>query len=163
MAVALPFQRPRIFIDTGAFVAVYHEGDSLHEDAIRFREESLLQAQVEMFCSDYVVGETLNNLQRLIGSGLTQEDFRTAVRGITAEATFQNLAIDTETNARALEIIEQFPGTFSFIDATNLALMEREGIRNIFAFDREFERYTMNSGYRRVNVVRLPSSWQSLV
>jgi predicted nucleic acid-binding protein len=162
MTVPVRFRRSRIFIDTGPLVAVYDASDSFHSSAIQFRDEVLLRTQVEMFCSIYVVAETLNNLQRLVQSGqIRKADFESAARGITDDAPFQNLPADEGTVRRALEIIDGFP-FFSFTDATNLALMERGGIRNIFSFDSDFDRYSIKSGHQKVYLARHPSSWQIL-
>lgn len=49
---------PRIFIDTGAFLALEDESDQYHNDAIKFREQVLRKGQYELV-TPYILDETL--------------------------------------------------------------------------------------------------------
>jgi predicted nucleic acid-binding protein len=159
MDVTVTVRRPRLFIDTGALIAVYDERDALHSRAVRFRDEILLPYQVEMFCSYYVVAEALNNLQRRLWAGkMRNMDFDRAADELALARFLRILPINGAVNVRAREIISKYERRFSFTDATSLAILEREGIRNIFSFDRDFERYPMKVGHTTIFLSCHPSS-----
>jgi predicted nucleic acid-binding protein len=159
MDAAIAFRRPRLFVDTGALVAVYDPQDSLHTEAIRFRDEFLLRFHVDILSSYYVLAETLNNLHRVLRAGrMPKFQFDRAADELVKGPLFEVLEIDAAVNLRARRIMDDFHPHFSFTDATTLALIERENIRNIFSFDRAFEWYPITSGHTKTFLVRHPSS-----
>jgi len=159
MDFRLTFRPPRLFIDTGALVAVYDTSDALHSVATQFRDDILLPYQVDMLSSYYVIAETLNNLQRRLSARrMRKSEFDRAADELILSTFLANLEINDDVNRRALEIVNKFPRHFSFTDATSLALMERERIRHVFSFDHKFEWYPLRAGHTNVFLTRHPSS-----
>jgi predicted nucleic acid-binding protein len=71
---------------------------------------------------------------------------------------FAVLEISDAVNLRARQIMHKFHPHYSFTDATNLALIERENIRNIFSFDQAFDWYPLTSGHTKIFLARHPSA-----
>lgn len=130
-----------VFIDTGAWLAIFEKQDQHHRQSIAWWEsnaESLLT-------SDAVIIETLNWLIK-----------KEPNRSMIAEAAQDMLGgehnrveyLTEEDVTMALRIFRKYSDQgFSFTDCTNLVLMKRLGLRTIFAFDEAFGRYP---GIRRV-------------
>ncbi len=85
-------------------------------------------------------------------------DFDRAADELVASNFFVKLEVNDAVDRRARQIIKKFPQHFSFTDATSIAIMEREDIRNIFSFDRHFEWYPIRKGHGTTFLTRHPSS-----
>ena len=57
----------RIFIDTGAFLALEDESDEHHGEALQFRDEALLKGNYEMITTSYILDETLTLIRARLG------------------------------------------------------------------------------------------------
>jgi len=136
-----------VFVDTSAFYALADESDRHHRQAKtaygRLTRERLVT-------TDHILVECWF----LIGSRLGRDaaiGFWDGLRsGIVSLVEATRLDLD-----RAHEIIKQFPDqTFSLVDATSFAVMEREEITHAFAFDIHFRvhRFGKNNE-RRFDVV----------
>jgi len=133
-----------IFVDTGAWFALAVRNDPDHAAALawlRANRESLVT-------SDYVLAETATLLRM---RDKTSRGHRLAVSIANSlyrqESAFLEKIADGDI-ATALNIFRKFSDhSFSFVDCTSFALIERLGISQAFAFDRHFEQF---SGLRRV-------------
>lgn len=124
----------RVFIDTGAFVALRHGAEREHDDARRtFRE--LLASRATLLTSTYVFSETYTVL--LVRAG-RHEAIKWAA-GFRASPTIELLRVDDEIEDAAWSILESHADkSYSHVDATSFALMERHEIGTAFTFDRHF-------------------------
>lgn len=137
----------RIFIDSSAFIAVYHPRDLYHEAAIQFRDEVLFPRRVDLYSSYYTLIETLNHLHRLEATReMRQQTLWKAADELIEAVFFRFVGIDDTVNLRSAQIVRKFGSRFSYTDAASLALMERENIRKIFSFDSGFDWFPLRVG-----------------
>lgn len=125
----------RVFIDTGAFVALRNRNEEEHESAREMRQ-SLADQRATLFTSNFVFAETYSVLLTRIGRG---EAIRwgSEFRGSRA---VELIRIDEELEEQAWTILETHTDkAWSYVDATSFALMAREGTRDAFAFDHHFQ------------------------
>lgn len=136
-----------IFVDTSAFYALADESDRNHRQAKAAYSKLIPERLVT---TDHVLVECWF----LIGSHLGRDAairFWDALRsGIVSLLEVTRPDLD-----RAHAIIEQFPDqTFSLVDATSFAVMEREGVERAFTFDAHFRVHRFGkTNERRFDVV----------
>jgi predicted nucleic acid-binding protein len=124
----------RVFVDTGAFVALRNQGEREHE-AARAALSELVAAHTQLLTSNYVFSETYTAL--LVRAG-REEAIRWGRRFRAGEA-IEMVRIDEPIEQEAWSILESHADKrWSHVDATSFALMEREGIAEAFAFDHHF-------------------------
>jgi uncharacterized protein len=129
-----------IFVDTGAWVALFVEADARHEAARAWINSN----RERLVTSDYIVDEVLT----LITARYRR---RTAIRAgsvLFAEDLAGLIQLTEEDKAQAWGIFQSHGDKgWSFTDCTSYALMQRLGISTAFAFDRHFSQMR---GIRRV-------------
>ncbi|MDD5265203.1 MAG: PIN domain-containing protein [Candidatus Bipolaricaulis sp.] len=136
-----------VFVDTSAFYALADESDRNHR---RAKAAYSKLAQDRLVTTDHVLVECWF----LIGSRLGRDaaiEFWDALRsGIVRVVEVTASDLD-----RAREIVERFSDqTFSLVDATSFALMERAEIETAFALDAHFRVYRFGkTNERRFDVV----------
>ena len=121
-----------MMVDTGAWYAVADRSDRHHLAGRRFYLEQAPLAS--LVTTDLVVAETWTLLSAHLGR--------------TAALTFWQTLRDTRTPIVTIDpvdlesawhIVQAFPDqTFSFVDCTTFAVMQRLGIDEVFAFDQHF-------------------------
>jgi len=135
----------RLFLDTGAFVAIEDIDDANHRRALEFREK-IRRGETpfrSLYTSNYVVDETLT-LLRFHCSHHVATTFR---RLLESSKILSVLWVTEDIERAAWDIFEKRSDKdYSFTDCTSFALMEAEAIRNAFTFDQHFaqEGYTVN-------------------
>jgi predicted nucleic acid-binding protein len=132
-----------MLVDTGAWYAVADSSDGHHEEARRFYSEQA--GRTPFVTTDLIMAETWALMSSHLGRSAaitfweTLRDTRTPI--LTVEP------VDLET---AWQILQSFADqTFSFVDCTTFALMERLGIHEAFAFDAHFLVYRFGAGRQR--------------
>jgi predicted nucleic acid-binding protein len=121
-----------VFVDTSAFYATADRGDSSHA-----RATALLSGAESRVTSDHVIVE-LWLLTRGRGGHAVAEASILALRasGIAIESV---LPADLEA---AWETGRAFPDqTFSLVDRTSFAVMQRLGVNRVISFDDDFAVY----------------------
>jgi uncharacterized protein len=139
-----------VFVDTSAFYAVADGDDRHHHRALAALQASLGIEQV--VTSDHVVVESWLLICSRLGrsaamrfwDGVANEVL--TVIGITAEDVRRARAIARDWSDQ----------TFSIVDCTSFALIERLGIRRAFAFDRHFR--VVRLGWRRQRALEIVPS-----
>lgn len=120
------------FVDTSAFVAATNKRD---DDNSRAHE--LLSSEQRLVTSDHVLIETWNVIMRTIGASAA-DDFWNGVRegGVQIET-----AIEGDLRI-AWSIGQAFADqSFSIVDRTSFAVMERLGVNRVISFDDDFAIY----------------------
>jgi predicted nucleic acid-binding protein len=126
----------KVFIDTGAFLALTDEDDRYHT-AAKSTYAELLQSQAQLLTSNFVLSETYTLVR-----------FRVSHRAATQFMNFFD-----ETGIRVLHVGRSIEQTgkaifarhndkdFSFVDCTSFALIDHFKLDHAFAFDRHFRQY----------------------
>lgn len=124
----------RVFVDTGAFVALDLKHDQHHEAAVR-AFAALMDRRPRLVATNYVFGETYTTL---LGRSGRHAAVRWGSR-MRAGSGVDFMHVDADVEDAAWTILESHADTdWSYVDAVSFALMEREGISTAFAFDDHF-------------------------
>lgn len=124
----------RVFIDTGAFVALRRADEREH---LRAREAftALVDRGVRFVSTNYTFGETYTTL-------LSRAGRDAAIRwgaDMRAGDGIQFVRVDQVIEDDAWQLLASHQDKqWSYVDAVSFALMEREGISTAFAFDEHF-------------------------
>jgi len=134
-----------VFVDTSAWIMLMNKSEGLHEDAALIYNTEL--DGVFLVTTNMVIGETYTWLRKKVG-------FAPAFRYLSAldrKEKLRQIAImysDAALEKEAVNILEQFKGqAFSFADAVSFAVMQKNGIRKAFAYDRHF----LVAGFELIN------------
>ncbi len=136
-----------VFVDTSAFYALADESDRNHRQA-KAAYEVLIGERLST--SDHILVECWFLLGSRLGRDAAIRFWDALRAGIVAV-----LDVRHDDLERAREVLVRFPDqTFSLVDATSFAVMEREEIVRAFAFDAHFRVYRFGEGSRhRFDVV----------
>jgi len=136
-----------VFVDTSAFYALADESDRNHRQA-KAAYEVLIGERLST--SDHILVECWFLLGSRLGRAAAIRFWDALRAGIVAV-----LDVRHDDLERAREVLVRFPDqTFSLVDATSFAVMEREEIVRAFAFDAHFRVYRFGEGSRhRFDVV----------
>lgn len=130
----------RLFIDTGALLAMMLSGDRHHGDAVRFLRD---QPHARFLLTNLVLAEVVTRLR-------VRADARTAAgagRKLLDSARYEVLFADEPLIKGGLARIEQFQDKrLSLTDSVSFEVMDRFRLPAAFAFDRDFR----DCGYRMV-------------
>jgi predicted nucleic acid-binding protein len=124
----------RVFLDTSAFVALRNRAEREHE-AARAALAALVAERALLFTSNYVFAETYTALLVRVGRPEAIE----WGRRFRASEAIELVRIDESVEEDAWSILESHSDkTWSYVDATSFALIQRERSTDAFAFDRHF-------------------------
>jgi uncharacterized protein len=123
-----------VFVDTSAFVALRNGSEAEHERA-RKTLAGLLEEGVTLFTSNYVFAETYTALLVRVGRDEAVE----WGRRFRAGGAIELMRLDRAVEDEAWQILERHGDkSWSYVDATSFALIERDGGGEAFAFDAHF-------------------------
>jgi predicted nucleic acid-binding protein len=124
----------RVFVDTGAFVALRNRSEREHE-AAREALSALVAERAQLLTSNYVFAETYTAL--LVRA--SREEAIQWGRHFRAGEAIEVARVDEPVEEQAWSILESDADKrWSYVDVTSFALMERERITEAFAFDHHF-------------------------
>ena len=124
----------KLFVDTGAWLAVIDPRDQYHQPASAFYRQAL-QAHHHLITTNLVVAETYVNLRRSLSYAAAIGFLDTIEQSSRIECVWSSP--DLEDQAR--EILRKYNDQdFSYVDAVSFALMREIKITEAFAFDRHF-------------------------
>lgn len=123
----------RALIDTSAIIAVLNKRDKNHPVALRLVKQG--QAKGLMFSlTNFLVGEVYATLLTRVGAY--------AARKWLVENDIPITRVTSGDEARAREILFKYTDkSFSYVDATSFAVMERLQFDVAFSFDEYFKQY----------------------
>lgn len=124
----------RVFVDTGAFVALRNRSEREHV-AAREALDALVSERAMLITSNYVFAETYTALLVRVGRAEAIE----WGRRFRASSAIELVRVDEALEREAWAILESHDDKrWSYADATSFALMDREGVHEAFAFDHHF-------------------------
>jgi len=133
-------QRERIFVDTGAWVALTDIDDAYHKDAVSIFP-SLLKTHQELITSNLVVAESYILILKALGHNAAIE-FLDRIN-ISPRITRIYSSFDLEKEAEV--ILKKYEDhDFSYTDAVSFTIMRKEKIINAFSFDKHFKTMGFN-------------------
>lgn len=125
----------KLLVDTGAFLAQRDPSDQHHALATRGFQE-LAGLTVSVFSTEHILDETLTLLAR-------RESYAYAAEtgaDLTASRVLRWLDATAADWTVALRLMRKYADqAVSFTDCISFALMKREGIKDVFGFDRHFQ------------------------
>jgi predicted nucleic acid-binding protein len=125
-----------VFADASALFAVMNRSDGFHGDAVAIQRR-LATERWRLFLTNFTLAEAHGLLTGRVGrqAGLQLLEYALGP-GVSL------IRVQESDEERALSIIFGYTDkAFSYTDATSFAIMERLGIRYVFSFDDDFERY----------------------
>ena len=130
-------------VDTGAWYALADQSDRHHRAAREYYETAA--DRQGLVTTDLIIGETF----ALLSSHLGRPGALAFWAGLR-EAQIPVLPISIQEIEAAWHVAQAFPDqSFSLVDCTTFALMERLGVRDAFAFDSHFLVYRFGAGKER--------------
>ena len=125
-----------VFVDTGAYAALVIAVDSNHNRANETLT-ALEQRRTILFTTNFVVAETYALILARAGRSVAIDLLDRLERSDDLI-----VRVTEGDEQRALEIVRRYQDkTFSLVDATSFAVMDRLGITLAFTFDRHFAQY----------------------
>ena len=127
----------KIFVDTGAWMAVTVRNDKHHLQALGVLEKFQRQF-VQLFTTDYVLDETLTLVRMRAGHQKAVE----IGKSIVDSPLIRTVNIEKQIWGEAWKIFQRYKDkVWSFTDCTSFAVMDLFQIENAFAFDKNFKQY----------------------
>lgn len=125
----------RVFVDTGAWLALADESDQYHDKAAA-QAKRLHDGSHEFITTNLVIHETFMLLSRRISR-------KSAVAFLDKIYNTENVLIfhsDRMIEMKAFETIRKYTDQdFSVTDSVSFAVMKREGLKRVFTFDKHFK------------------------
>ena len=124
----------RIFVDTGAWIALVDASDDLHDRA-KAIYPSVLQPGNRLVTTNLVIVESYNLIRRRVGyraAMLFLESMRTSPR---LDKVYSDQSLELAAEALLRRYADQ---EFSFVDAVSFTAMSAMDIVEVFAFDKHF-------------------------
>jgi len=128
-----------VFVDTSAFYALMDRSDSNHEHAAKLWRH-LLEKDVYLTTSNYVIVETLTLLQSRLGfeaANLFYQDVLSLAEVLWIEDSLHNLAYALWLSLGRRKV--------SFVDCISFITMRHHKIETAFAFDSHFQEQGFSS------------------
>jgi predicted nucleic acid-binding protein len=125
----------RVFIDTGAWLAVIDQKDQYHEPARSFYGQAIREG-IQFVTTNLVIAETYTLTRRRLGH-------RTAIQFLDLIETSHRLMgvwSTPELEVTAVKTLRRYEDQrFSYVDAVSFAVMGAHQLQTAFTFDHHFD------------------------
>ncbi|WP_026906923.1 type II toxin-antitoxin system VapC family toxin [Paucisalibacillus globulus] len=129
-------KRNKLFIDTGAWIALMVESDQFHTKARSYLED--LDLSTKRYSSTYVIAETYTWLRYRIGFKYA-DSFLDIIQRSKASGALDVIICEMDILELAEQLLRDFPEQrLSYVDAVSMAIMKKEKITKVFGFDQHF-------------------------
>jgi len=127
----------RLFIDTGAFIALADADDENHKSAAAFYRNAR-EKGTRFITTNFVVCETMNYLRARVSHHIA-----VLFRENLKKSPFIEIAtVTSSVEDGAFTIFKRYADKdFSFIDCTSFSMMRSFKLKSAFAFDKHFEQF----------------------
>jgi len=133
----------KLFVDTGAFIALADADDENHKRAAAFYRDAR-ERGVRFITTNFVVCETLNYLRARISHPIAVLFLENLKKSGFVEIATATPSVENE----AFTIFKRYADKdFSFTDCTSFSMMRSLKLKNAFAFDKHFGQF---EGIRRL-------------
>lgn len=127
----------RIFVDTGAYIALADRSDQHHVAATDLAR-SIHASRLRTCTTTYVFAETVTWLRRKLGHAAALR-YGTLIRRQHARNQMDLFSPDLMTEDAAWEIFAAYTDqSFSYVDCTSFAWLKQQKAIPVFAFDEHF-------------------------
>lgn len=129
--------RSPLFVDTGAWVALFNQRDRDHSRASSYWSQ-VRDERRPILTTDYVLDETYTLIRRTRAGLQGAVEFH---RLVTESRVIEIAEIDADCRNRAWDLFTRYDDkVLSFTDCTSFALLRERGLSEAFTFDSDFAR-----------------------
>jgi len=127
----------KLFVDTGAFIALTDADDENHKAAAAFYRDAKGKGK-RFVTTNFIVCETLNYLRARISHNIAVL-FR---ENLKKSGFIEIVAVTPAIEDAAFDIFKRYTDKdFSFTDCTSFSIMRFLKLKRAFAFDRHFDQF----------------------
>ena len=132
-----------IFVDTGAWIAIYKRNDLHHREAMAIYN-NLRDQETQLLTTDYVIDETVTRLRYDTNHSVAVA-FLEFIGNAEMAGGLTVVEIDKEVFKKAIALFRQYNSArLSFTDCTSFVVCRESNIRETFAFDQHFSMMGIN-------------------
>jgi predicted nucleic acid-binding protein len=136
MTSFVPLGQRRVFVDSGAYLALFDADDEHHDEAVAILAD-LERNRFRHFTTNVVLIECHALILSTLGRAWASRFLQSIATGATVVV---RVRAGDEEQAKVI-LFQYTDKDFSFADAISFVVMERLGIRQAFTFDRHFSQY----------------------
>jgi uncharacterized protein len=126
----------KVFLDTGAFLALADGDDQYHSAATPVYTE-LIQTKAQLFTSNFILSETYTLIRFKVGHQAAVEFMKPF-----DQTGIKILRVSEAIEHTAKTIFQRYDDKdFSFVDCTSFALIDHHRLDHAFAFDGHFRQF----------------------
>jgi predicted nucleic acid-binding protein len=127
----------KLFVDTGAFIALTDADDENHKTAAAFYRNAK-EKGTRFITTNFVVCETMNYLRARISHHIAVLFWE----NLKKSGFIEIVTVTPSVEEVAFAILKRYTDKdFSFTDCTSFSMMKSLKLRSAFAFDRHFEQF----------------------
>lgn len=132
--------RTKLFVDSAFWIAFFDRSDSNHRKAKSLAQQNL-NSYLPFSTSDYVLDECLTRIKRKVNTEASFLFYNLILEKIRRNS-LNVLQTTKEVFDKAYKIFKNNPTSksFSFTDASIVALMKVHQIRSLLTFDQDFKK-----------------------
>ena len=132
-----------IFVDTGAWIAIYKRNDLHHREAMAIYN-NLRDQEAQLLTTDYVIDETVTRLRYDTNHSVAVA-FLEFIGNAEITGGLTVVEIDKEVFEKAIALFRQYNSArLSFTDCTSFVVCRESNIREAFAFEQHFSMMRIN-------------------
>lgn len=132
-----------IFVDTGAWIAIYKRNDRHYREAVAIYN-NLRDQETQLLTTDYVIDETVTRLRYDTNHSVAVA-FLEFIGNAEIAGGLTIVEIDKDVFEKAIALFRQYGSArLSFTDCTSFVVCRENDIREAFAFDQHFSMMGIN-------------------